>query len=228
MLIKNFHIRINIPTNDKITVDYKYKFKKKSRHITYYLVLNCLNKNKFESNKFDTIIISLQLDKSKTPVVTKNKSLDIPLFFDNSYYDSIKNVMDFRLYVEECIKTALSGIADLYEEVPTRDLLITLQELKNKNYKNEWLYKKKIDRKDKLLVELNCQLTIDVFKLFLNIHKGNDIIFNEIVLETDPDDVAFNYRFKDIVFKENKVIITSKTSTNLLEFSLNNYKISYK
>jgi hypothetical protein len=48
----------------------------------------------------------------------------------------------------------------------------------------------------------------------------NKEVFNDIVLRTDPDEVAFHYRFKDIIIEKDTIIVTSKNSTNLLEYSL--------
>ena len=73
------------------------------------------------------------------------------------------------------------------------------------------------------MVYLNCKLTQFVFHLFLKVEKEGEVVCEEVILETDPDEVAFEYRFKDIIIQEDKLIITSKTSENLFTKKLGDF-----
>jgi hypothetical protein len=224
MILTNLTIYLAPTGSSPKEIEYSYSLMKRSRHILNFVERTCLRKIKYETNGFKGIVIDKIYNEAGEPYITLNKSLAVPLKFDKLKYDEIKTVDEFRKYVEECVKKALEKIKGLYD-VPSAEILESLQTLKENNYVNEWLHKEKTDRKRKIAVALTCSITIEKFQLRLIVKVENKEVFDGIVLETDPDEVAFHYLFKDIRIEEDKIIITSKLSTNLLEYSLKNHSI---
>ncbi len=104
--------------------------------------------------------------------------------------------------------------------VPEQDILLSFKELKENNFINEWVHVRKRDRSKKIISELICSLTISEFNLRLRVLQNDQEIFNQKILTTDPDEIAFGYRFKSIEIKEKELIVTSKTSDDLFVYQL--------
>jgi hypothetical protein len=203
---------------------YSYELLKKSRHILNYVERTCLRRINYETDGFKGIVIHKRYDDLTEPHITLNKSLDIPLPFDKAKYDAIETDDEFRNYVEVCVRKALAKIKNKYD-VPADEILETIEILKRNNYVNEWTHKRKVDSKRGITAILNCSLTIKKFSLRLIISIAKEEVFNEVVLTTDPDEVAFHYRFKDIIIDDDKIIVTQKISKNLLEYSIKKNKV---
>lgn len=215
-------MQIGLPTNENVTVEYKYEFRKKSLYITNYIERECLKHIKFHSEYFNRIGINLN-NEDETPYIF-NDTLIIPIFFDKVFYDKQKSKYEFQKYIIQILHSAFQKAVGLYN-IPVNEMLASLDILKDNNFENEWVYKQKIDKIRKLRVELHCSLTIKEFQLTFIVRKGNETLFKDIVLTTEPDEIAFGYRFKDIQIDNEKIIVTSSISGNLLVYSLQNNKI---
>jgi len=100
--------------------------------------------------------------------------------------------------------------------IPKEEIYRGLDAFVINEYVNEWLYKKRSFKQHSLVVYLYCKLTQSGFTLVLKIIKNDVVVFEEIILETDPDEVAFHYRFKDIIIEDGQLVITSKISSQNL------------
>lgn len=220
MILTNFTLYMRLANKSNEEIDYSYTFFKKTRHIANYVERMCLKKIRFEANGFKNILIELREAESMVPTITSNKSLQIPILFDRSEYDKISSLAEFREFVIKTIVKAFQVTKGVFT-IPAIEILDSIEELKSKNnYVNQWLHQRKVDSKRKIVVELTCSLTVDRFALRLVVLINDEEEFNKIVLETDPDEVAFHYRFKDIIIESKKITISSKTSENLLEYVL--------
>lgn len=215
-------MQIGLPTSEDVTVEYKYEFRKKSLYITNYIERECLKNIKFHSEDFNRIGINLNYE-DESPYIFNN-TLIIPVFFDKALYDRQKSKYEFQLYIIQILHSAFQKAVGLYN-IPVNEMLASLDILRDNNFGNEWIYKQKIDKTRKLRVELHCSLTIKEFQLTFIVRKGNETLFKDIVLTTEPDEIAFGYRFKDIQIDNEKIIVTSSISGNLLVYSLQNNKI---
>ncbi len=224
MILKNIGIQLQIDGGNKETISYCYSFKKKSRHIFNYIERNCLQQLKFESEEFKAIAISLRYGYENRfmnvePEISSNKSLHIVLPFDKNEYDTINNNESYRELLYKYILMAFEKAQSKYI-FPSSEILESYKELENKKFVNEWIFKKKIDKTRKITAELHCSLTIEKFELSLKVKEDKKGIYDEIILETDPDEIAFEYRFKDIIIEKDKIIITDKRKKTLKEILL--------
>ena len=67
---------------------------------------------------------------------------------------------------------------------------------------------------------LACRLDARKFSLLLTLRRKGETVFEDMILETDPDENAFDYRFKDIEMKGDTIVVTSTTSEPLKVISL--------
>ncbi|WP_281322079.1 hypothetical protein [Flavobacterium aestivum] len=83
-------------------------------------------------------------------------------------------------------------------------------ELKSENFINEWTHKKKKFKEQNLEVELICKFSASDFKLIIVISdmSTKDILLNDVLIRTLPDEVCFSPLFKDIQIINNQLIIT--------------------
>ncbi|NMA74917.1 MAG: hypothetical protein GX963_12335 [Bacteroidales bacterium] len=127
---------------------------------------------------------------------------------------------EFRSFFYQSIIDGLNQIKNSYN-IPFDKILQSLDNFKKNEFINEWIFKKKRSKKPNCEAMLICNLSIEKFRLKLIVLKDNQIIFDKIILETDPDEIAYEYRFNDLVIKEDKIIVTSKYTSNLFEINTN-------
>lgn len=215
-------MQIGIPTSEDVTVEYKYEFRKKALHITNYVERECLKAIRFFSEDFNRIGINLNHENEEPYIF--NDTLIIPVNFIKTSYD--KQVLEgkFQEYIIQILHSAFHKVAGLYN-IPTNEMIESLNTLKDNRFVNKWLYKRKVDKNKKLKAELHCSLTIQNFQLTFIVNRGNEILFKDVVLTTDPDEIAFGQRFKDILIDDEKIIVTSSIFKNLLVYYLQNNRI---
>lgn len=189
--------------------DLKLKVKDQSRHITYYLQRK-LKEIKYQTTNFNRIVIELSEIKPKGVYINSEKVACVTIPFKEKELLDIESENKIQDFYGEKIMEGLIQLSKKHE-IPLGYFCTWLQDLKKKNYKNEWTYQKKNFRGLKLDIELRCIMNLTEFNLILSIKINEELIYNKIILKTPPDEVAFHYRFKDIVFKDEKIIITSRT-----------------
>lgn len=210
MKIKELYIQIQLPTCCTITVDYKYAFRKKAYHIINYINRICFEKGKHESLSFNRIGVNLNYN-NEAPYIF-NKTLIVPIYFNKEEYDNICSIDDFRFFIFQCIKMAIEKGHKEFECVPREAILSSMENLKNNNFINEWIYKKIWNRKDKIKVQLSCSVNERAFQLKLSIYIDDQEYFNDIILTTEPDKVAYYYKFNAVIIKNNTVIIKDRNN----------------
>lgn len=206
-------------------INYAYAVKKRAKFITNYINRNCLSKIKYKSNDFNIIVIYLTENIIEPYIV--NNGLVVPILFDSNRYNKIISTENYFEYYYEKIKETFEIIKGKYE-TPENNIIQILNELKTNDYKNKWTHKIKTVKNLKLYTSLDCELTINEFILALKINKNDKELLNEIILKTDPDEVAFEYKFKDIIIEDEAVIITEKSGNKLYEYKIKNNETGNK
>ena len=65
-----------------------------------------------------------------------------------------------------------------------------------------------------------CRLTIREFSLRLRVYQKHQTVFDDIVLRTEPDEVVFEHRFKDIEIASERLVVTTKLPEPLVSIPL--------
>lgn len=88
------------------------------------------------------------------------------------------------------------------------DLVLSfIDDFRDDNYVNEWVFKARAFRDHKLRVRLMARLDIDVFNMTMIVWHGSKEVFRTVVLTTGPDEIFFMREFKDIILQDNKIIL---------------------
>ncbi|WP_452227753.1 MULTISPECIES: hypothetical protein [unclassified Lacinutrix] len=191
--------------------DYCYNLKLKTKHICNYIERTCLKKLKFEVKDYNGIVITFlhgypeeKMSNIDESYITLSKCVGIFIRFDKAKYDSLKTDNEFREFIYEYMVDTFKKIEAKYE-IPSSEMLASYKELKEKNFVNEWLGKKKTDTTRKLLAELHCAVTIDKFILTLKLYQDKVEIYNNVILETVPDEYRYAHRVKKLVIEQDAI-----------------------
>jgi hypothetical protein len=209
----NFQLQIDDEPSSKKLIDYCYKLRLKTKHITNYIELNCLKDLKFQSEDFGAIVIDLmhgyndnEWSNYDNPEISFNKSVAVFKRFDKKRYDSLKTDDEFRALIYEYMVDAFKNIETKYK-FPTKEILASYDELKNKNFINERIILKKSDKAKKIDAELHAAVTIDNFILTLKVYHDKKEIYNKKVFKTDPDELSYINKVKKLSIFDNSINI---------------------
>ena len=185
----------------------KLRVKDQSRHITYYLQRK-LKELRYKSNDFNRIVISLSEVYPEKVYINSELVASVTIKFHlNDLLN--KTQLEIQDYYKSNIEKGLL-LLDKNYTTPINEFFEWLKELKSINYKNEWTYKEKNFWPLGIKTTLKCSIDLERFNLSLLIEKNKNTIFNETILQTPPDDIAFYYKFKDLILDGDNLIVTSR------------------
>jgi hypothetical protein len=179
--------------------------KEETRHIGHYLGRKLANL-KFQTDGFDRVCVIGKTDLQETYVNSSSVlSVYVPFDMDQCRQLPRGKLSDYyaTLYESGLKKAAVT------HALPVSALLEWLQELRQNNYRNDWLHKEKTFKTHGIKCALICSMTLDKFTLTLNISKNGVQCFEEVILTTPPDEVAFHYKFKDLLVDDTHIIVTT-------------------
>lgn len=113
-------------------------------------------------------------------------------------------------------------LASVSHDIPIDSFLNLHQELRNNNYKNERLFKKKQLRDYGIKIELVHELTSYSYNLVLSVYdlQGN-LIGKNSIYETLPDDIYFNKNVRHLIIDKNNLVVTDFLNKPQFVCSLN-------
>jgi hypothetical protein len=126
--------------------------------------------------------------------------------FERNKHDKLQKneLADFYtdLYLKGVQKAGATHI------LPEKFIGEKLAQFKASDYKNEWEFKSKTFKEIGIKATLFCRMTMDAFSLSLILSKKKEVVFNKEILNALPDEICYHYQFKDIIFENNKIIVT--------------------
>ncbi len=202
-----FQLQIFSKVSDKKLTRYCYNFLLQTKHICNYIERICLKKLQCKTEKANGIVITFfygysdeQMSDCDIPYLVNN-NIAINMLFDKKRYDKLKTDDELREFIYEYMVDAFKKI-EIEFDIPSVEMLNSYDELKEKNFVNEWLWKRKTDRTRKLLAEIHCAITIDRCILILKVFQNKTEIYNNIILETTPDEYSYVHKVKKISIEE--------------------------
>jgi hypothetical protein len=145
-----------------------------------------------------------------------NRALVIPFTFDKETYDSLDN-RQRNEYIYSIVNNCEFPIDTDYSELK-KTLSVAIQEFKKKNELNHWIFLKK--RSNDLCALLDCTMDRDRFVLKLIVTRNEEIVIDQEILETRPDEVIFAYQFKYLTMDERKVVVKNRFHKTLYEYEI--------
>lgn len=179
-----------------------------------YFVNRHLKKAKFQSPNFKKI--GFVLSKNPREPFCDDKFLTIELLADLDVYDHLTSVEEKGDYFVAKITEGLKKARNKFD-IPEEEILTSLKLLKDLGYKNEWIYKSKKFKEKEITAELSCSLDIESFRLILKTFASDKLISENLVLQTKPDELIYDHKFKDLIVKNGMLLITDKFDNVVFE-----------
>jgi hypothetical protein len=210
MILKTLYLKVGdlgLPT------EFTYGFLKRSRFICNYIEREVLDKIRFRAENFNRIVISLCSVPGNGVFVNTSNVACVGIAFDRRYYES-KSGKDLSLYYIDRLKEGLIKCAQ-FIEIPKNEIFQGLDLFLSGGMKNEWVHKRRVFKILSLRAILKCELTQEAFSLRLEVFHADRCVLDSVLLQTDPDEIAFEYRFKDIKVDGDHLVVTTKTGAPL-------------
>lgn len=157
---------------------------------------------------YNMINIEPSIENTGVCRVKGEKCLNVNVSFNKDLYLSL-NEIERNDYCIELLNEGYNFISK-FKKIDIFQLIDINRQLKFESFLNEWRYKKKAFKAEHLEVELICKFSMSNFILQLIAIDTNskEILLNDILIKTLPDEVCFIPLFKDIVIVNNQLTIT--------------------
>lgn len=215
MILKELYL---YPDLAKYPKDLTNCMRDKTRCLCNYLERNVLKRLRFKTENFKRICVIGSQEPNEKVIVNTSNVACVEVRFDENEYLSMSGVQ----LEEYFISLLLEGLANLDKNhpIPIAELSKGVESFRNDGYKNQWVHKSKAIKGTGLKANLNCVLTTEKFILTLSICKDNNVVYENEVLNTPPDEIVFVPMFKDLVINESELQITDKFGGIVYELSI--------
>ena len=141
------------------------------------------------------------------PIVSENSAL-ATVGFDSHQYEKLAP----EEWHEFFISMLLEGMkkCSRHHELPVSEIEAAIDEFRQGGYRNEWVHQKKSLRSVGLVASLLCRMDPENFVLTLKLERGGEVVFEEPILKTLPDEIIFAHRFKEVVVEDETVVVRDK------------------
>jgi len=215
MILKSFYLNLD---RQEYGNDIGYKLQCQARSLCHFLG-KYVKPSKFKCD-FRRVVVCGKRHITTSCYINSSNVACVNIEFDLEKYSSLSSDNEINDFLIEMLIHGLKILKE-NQDLPWDVISEGIEEFKSNGYKNQWTHKKRLFRDYGIRAQLDCDLTVEKFSLALKITKDKNLVYDKTVLETDADEVAFDYRFKDIIIDNDKLIITSKRCQNLIAIPIN-------
>lgn len=163
---------------------------------------------KFQTQGFRAILVQGRRDGSEPAGISINENLISPVHFDRPRYLNLKPGEHHEFFISMLIE-GLEKAAKSFN-IPLNDILGIIEDFRRGGFKNEWVHKAKLLRGTGLRASLLCAMDTERFTLRLKLERKGKTVFDQQILDELPDEICYVHKFKDILLKGNRVIVTQQ------------------
>lgn len=198
-----------------------------------------IRKLKIETIGFNMLYLILckdPLEYIRFNDITASIRIFVP--FSQSKMESLMRVTNFIERIETYLWVYEQGykIANHYYDIQVDKLLLLHQKFRERGYKHEWLFKKKIIREYGIYIFFKCYLTSIDFRLELEVYntKQTILITKGVVFQTAPDRICFGKEFNKGIKLEGNIMYLldflekPNFEFNLEQLSRGKFNVKYK
>lgn len=214
MILRDFYIgldRAQYPT--KVA----YAFTLRSRCACHFIGRH-IWKQQIRVPDFNRISVTLSKGASLKFEVNSCQVGCITMPFEESRYEGLSDIAFHELVITHLLSACDQFLRTLPEVLGALTEAVRL--FREVGYRDEWVAKSRRFAAAGIHASLACELTPQRFGLRLVIRRRGTPVFDQEIFTSDPDEVAFDYRFRDVVVMDDMLVVTSKTSKPLLELSV--------
>jgi hypothetical protein len=211
MILRSIFLKIGDEEEQSLPEGLSYTFLNRSRFVCNYIEREVLSKIRFKTKDFGRIVIALgpQIQKTGKEVFINSEQiavLEIP--FNRKEYAS-KSGKGLALYFIDKLKEGLDKCAKSVK-IPKKEIFKGLDAFTTEGFKNEWVFKKRVFRKEGLQAFLECELTQNDFILRLKVFRTSKLVFDKVIYKTFPYQVAMSYPFRDMAIEGHYLVVTNR------------------
>lgn len=145
---------------------------------------------------------SFTINSSQVAVLT------IP--FDLNVYQHLTTTDSKHCFFVNLSKKTLRSSSEFPQDQV--ELLVALiDSFAESGYVSEWQAATRSIRTLGMKAELHCSMTSTEFTLTLRVFKEALLVFKKTILQTDPDEIAYHYKFKELQVSGDELIVTART-----------------
>lgn len=183
-------------------------FNLRTRFVNNYITKKIRSLKFLTDGTFNMINVEPSIDGIGNCKIKGDKVLNVNVSFNDELYLNMSEIEKNNYYL--ILLNEGYNIISLQKKIDVNPLININNELKSKNFINEWTHKKKKFKEQNLEVELICKFSTVDFQLFIIIKNinTNEILLDDLLIRTLPDEVCFTNLFKDIQIINNQLIIT--------------------
>jgi len=204
VLLKHIYLYLNL---DEYPAELATPFGFQTRYVCNFLERH-LRALKFHAEGFSKICVQgCRVPGESCPIVPDNSAL-APVRFDQRSYNSLRQTQRHEFFLA-MLSEGLEKCAR-YHDIPIEDLRRAIEDFRAGDYKNEWVHQTKLLRPTGLRATLMCSLDMNKFVLTLRLERSGNVVFEEPILETEPDELIFAHRFKEVVLDGDSVVVRDR------------------
>lgn len=208
------HVGLGLSDEDFSCLSSDFAFR--ARYLCNYVERH-LRPLKFRTDDFRAICVTgRKRPKDGCPIMFEAAAV-AEVFFDRGRYEKLGPGKHHEFFIK--MLTAGFNLCSENHRIPLDHLLKTIEEFRLGDCKNEWTHRKKLLRKAGLRATLLCNLDSERFVLTLRLDRKGINVFSEEILRTEPDEIIFAHKFKDVKLEGDTVVVLNR-------FDVPTYKVA--
>ncbi|MDP6421409.1 MAG: hypothetical protein QF672_08790 [SAR202 cluster bacterium] len=160
------------------------------------------------TDDFNSIVIWGDAAPDAISELVDVKSLRVPFVPDLDRYRTAEGEAKQEYFIA-ILKDGLHR-AHEFHPLPLSRMLPLVDDFKAGRYRNNWTHQSKLLRGFGVRATLDCELTMEAFRLTLTVSQQDQLLWSEVILSTLPDETCFHYRFKDIVVSDSDLVVSTR------------------
>jgi hypothetical protein len=220
MLLRDIALYLNV---DEYERHYRSDFGFRSRYICNYLVRR-LKPLKVHTNKFSRICVQgCHVPEEACPVVSEAAAMPT-VFFDSTRYEALGPEDHHEFF----ISMLLEGLEKCarYHQIPLFEMKEAIEDFRREDYLNQWTHLRKTLRPVGIEVSLLCTLDTHRFALTLKVERARATLFEQVILETKPDETIYAFQFKEVAFEGSSVVVKNRFGNPVFSVGVSQIGIS--
>ena len=181
-----------------------------------YLEREVLKKTRWETSGFKRLCIVGTKGELKPPFVNSSKVCCVSVPFNKDEWQSICPTK-----VDEYLIQLLTKALELAEgqvDLPVQQFIEGLELFRLEGYENQWQFKSKSFNNRSNRASLICRLTRQKFELILEISSKAEILDSIQIMETPPDELVFQHKFRDLIVDGTSVKVVNRFDEIVYEY----------
>ncbi|MBV6290499.1 hypothetical protein [Pseudomonas aegrilactucae] len=214
MILKYIYLYLNL---DEYPKEIYVPFGFRTRYLCNYIERG-IKYLKFEVSGFNRICIQGTSVPSGGSTIQDEKAIVSKVGFDVVEYESLKGDEFHEFYISMLVK----GLSECSREhaIPLNAILEIIESFREGGYRNEWVFQKKLFREQNIEAILLCRLDVNNFVLTLRLNCKKEVIFEQEILKTKPDEIIYTNKFKSLEVSDGAVLVVDKFGNTVFSTAL--------